>query len=164
MAFQTARTSAREIAFDRLPEAGASLEVLLLDNVTFTRTTSAGRSVRTATTTHELIWTREGAAEHLIDGEVSLVEPNEITLIGRSQVHVFERARGLKGAVLRFGEELLHGDAVASANPSWLAGRSPSGRALSRSRQDQSPAEHGSLRRLRALLGYRAAVEEETHS
>jgi hypothetical protein len=31
----TAETSAREIAFDRLPEAGASLEVLLLDNATF---------------------------------------------------------------------------------------------------------------------------------
>ena len=49
MASQRAETSAREIAFDRLPEAGASLEVLLLDNVSFTRTTSAGRSVRTAT-------------------------------------------------------------------------------------------------------------------
>jgi len=32
-------------------------------------------------------------------------------------VHVFERARGLSGAVLRFGEELLHGDVIASANP-----------------------------------------------
>lgn len=40
--------------------------------------------------------------------------PNEITLIGRSQVHVFERARRLDGAVLRFGE-LLHGDAIAIA-------------------------------------------------
>ena len=34
MASQTAETSAREIAFDRLPDAGASLEALHL-NVTF---------------------------------------------------------------------------------------------------------------------------------
>ena len=71
---------------------------------------------------HELIWTREGAARAAHRWRVSLVEPNEITLIGRSQVHVFERAHGLSGAVLRFGGELLHGDAIASANPSWLAG------------------------------------------
>jgi len=83
---QTAETSAREIAFDRLPEVGASLEVLLLDNVTFHADDECGpfRPHR-----HELIWTREGAAEHLIDCEASLVEPNEITLIGRRQVHVF---------------------------------------------------------------------------
>jgi AraC family transcriptional regulator, transcriptional activator of pobA len=122
MAFQTTETSAREIAFDRLPEAGASLEVLLLDNVTFHADDGCGPLRPHRHDYHELIWTREGEAEHLIDGEVSLVEPNEITLIGRSQVHVFERARGLSGAVLRFGEELLHGDAIASANPSWLAG------------------------------------------
>jgi hypothetical protein len=40
---------------------------------------------------------------------VSLVVPNEITLIGRSQVHVFERARRLSGAVLRFGEAVSSG-------------------------------------------------------
>jgi AraC family transcriptional activator of pobA len=35
------------------------------------------------------------------------VEPGTVTLIGRGQVHVFERASGLTGAVVRFGEELL---------------------------------------------------------
>ena len=43
-------------------------------------------------------------------------------MIGRGQVHVFERARGLHGAVVRFGEELLHGDAATAANPAWLVG------------------------------------------
>jgi AraC family transcriptional activator of pobA len=71
---------------------------------------------------HELIWTREGSGRHLIDGEVSLVEPNTLTVIGRGQVHVFERAVGVNGAVIRFGGELLYGDATASVNPSWLAG------------------------------------------
>ena len=45
-----------------------------------------------------------------------------MTLIGRGQVHVFERASGLYGAVVRFGDELLHGDAAARANPAWLLG------------------------------------------
>ena len=122
MASQTAEPSLREIIFDRLPEAGPSLEVLLLDNVTFHADDACGPFRPHRHDYHELIWTREGAAEHLIDGEVSLVGPNEITLIGRGQVHVFERARGLSGAVLRFGEELRHGDAIAIANLSWLAG------------------------------------------
>jgi AraC family transcriptional activator of pobA len=44
-----------------------------------------------------------------------------VTLIGRGAVHVFERADGLTGAALRFGEELLLGGRVA---PGWLlAGR-----------------------------------------
>jgi len=119
---QTTETSLREIVLDRLPEAGPSLEVLLLDNVTFHADDECGPARPHRHDHHELIWTREGAAEHLIDGEVSLVSPNEITLIGRSQVHVFERARSLSGAVLRFGEGLLHGDAIAIANPAWLVG------------------------------------------
>jgi AraC family transcriptional regulator, transcriptional activator of pobA len=44
------------------------------------------------------------------------VEPSTVTLIGRGQVHVFERARGLHGAVVRFGDELVHGDRT------WLLG------------------------------------------
>lgn len=71
---------------------------------------------------HELVWTRCGAGEHPIDGEVSLVEPNTITLIRRGQVHVFVRASGLHGAIVRFGDELLHGDPATSANPAWLVG------------------------------------------
>src|SRR5213592_2764927 len=69
---------------------------------------------------HELIWTRCGTGHHLIDDEVSVVERNSVTLIGRGQVHVFERAIGLYGAVVRFGDELLHGDPSARANLTWL--------------------------------------------
>ena len=71
---------------------------------------------------HELVWTRCGTGRHLIDGEASDVAPGTITLIGRGQVHVFESARGLHGAVVRFGEELLHGDPATGANPAWLVG------------------------------------------
>jgi AraC family transcriptional activator of pobA len=71
---------------------------------------------------HELIWTRRGAGSHLIDGQPSSVEPQQVTVIGRGQVHVFERAVGLDGAIVRFGDEVLQVDAVARANPSWLVG------------------------------------------
>lgn len=37
-------------------------------------------------------------------------------------MHVFERAVGLDGAIVRFGDEILHIDAMARANPSWLVG------------------------------------------
>jgi AraC family transcriptional activator of pobA len=66
---------------------------------------------------HELIWTRQGEGEHSIDGERSAVHPGTVTLIGRGQVHVFERARGLSGAVIRFGPELLH-----DGSATWLVG------------------------------------------
>jgi AraC family transcriptional regulator, transcriptional activator of pobA len=69
---------------------------------------------------HELIWVRSGAGEHLIDGEVVPVTPGTITIIGRGQVHVFRQASDLHGAVLRFGDELLHD----SRGSGWLlAGR-----------------------------------------
>jgi AraC family transcriptional activator of pobA len=37
-------------------------------------------------------------------------------------VHVFERAVGLDGAIVRFGDEILQVDTMARANPSWLVG------------------------------------------
>ncbi len=71
---------------------------------------------------HELIWVRDGAGQHLIDGAPVPVEPRTVTLIGRGAVHVFERAEGLTGAVLRFGDELLASGGRAA--PGWLlAGR-----------------------------------------
>ena len=39
-----------------------------------------------------------------------------MTVIGRGQVHVFERARQLSGAVVRFGPEMQH------EGPGWLVG------------------------------------------
>jgi AraC family transcriptional regulator, transcriptional activator of pobA len=112
----------QDIAVDRLPEAGPSLDVGLLEDMQIGSGTQWGSREPHRHDYHELIWTREGSGRHVIDGEVSLVEPNSVTVIGRGQVHVFERAQGVNGAVIRFGGELLYGDATASANPSWLAG------------------------------------------
>ena len=110
------------IAVDRLPEAGSSLEVLLLEDERYGSDSDCGPRRPHRHDYHELVWTRCGTGHHLIDGEVSLVEPNTITLIGRGQVHVFERASGLYGALVRFGDELLHGDPATGANPAWLVG------------------------------------------
>src|SRR6478672_8533942 len=133
-----------DIMVDRLPEAGSSLEVVLLEDVRYGSDSECGPRRPHRHDYHELVWTRRGTGQHLIDGEVSLVEPDTITLIGRGQVHVFERASGLFGAVVRFGDELLHGD----ANPAWLVG--------SRAVQRVSvPA--GEVGRLDAVIGLLAA-------
>ena len=111
-----------DLAVDRLPEAGASLEVVLLQDQSYGADTDCGPRRPHRHDYHELIWTRSGTGHHLIDGEVSVVEQGSVTLIGRGQVHVFERASGLNGAVVRFGDELLHGDPAGRANPAWLLG------------------------------------------
>jgi AraC family transcriptional activator of pobA len=112
----------REITVDRLPEAGSSLEVVLLADARFGSESDRGPRRPHRHDYHELVWTRCGSGRHLIDGEVSLVEPNTITLIGRGQVHVFESAAGLYGAIVRFGDELLPSDSVSATNPAWLVG------------------------------------------
>ena len=69
---------------------------------------------------HELIWTRCGAGRHMLDHRTVPVVPGTITVIGKGQVHVFERAHGLYGAAVRFGDELLHEGPVARSDPAWL--------------------------------------------
>jgi AraC family transcriptional activator of pobA len=114
--------AAGEITVDRLPGAGSSLEVVLLQDVRYGSDSECGPRRPHRHDYHELVWTRFGSGRHLIDGEVSEVEPDTITLIGRGQVHVFERASGLHGAIVRFGDELLSGDPATGANPAWLVG------------------------------------------
>jgi AraC family transcriptional activator of pobA len=112
-----------DLAVDRLSAgAGASLEVVVLEDASFGADTERGPRTPHRHDYHELIWTRSGAGRHLIDGEVSVVEPGTVTLIGRGQIHVFERASGLHGAVIRFGAELLLSDPAARSDPGWLLG------------------------------------------
>lgn len=114
--------AADELTVDRLPEAGSSLEVVLLEGMSYGSDSDYGPRRPHRHDYHELVWTRSGTGQHLIDGEVSLVQPSTITLIGRGQVHVFERASALHGAIVRFGDELLAGDPATGANPAWLVG------------------------------------------
>jgi AraC family transcriptional activator of pobA len=69
---------------------------------------------------HELIWIKEGSGQHILDGREVPVVPGSLTVIGRGQVHVFERARSVTGAAVRFGDELLHEGRIARTDPSWL--------------------------------------------
>jgi AraC family transcriptional activator of pobA len=113
---------ARDLALDRLPESGASLEVLVVEDRSYGADSDCGPRRPHRHDYHELVWTRCGTGRHLIDGEATDVEAGTITLIGRGQVHVFERARGLHGAIVRFGDELLYGGPATGANPAWLVG------------------------------------------
>ena len=111
----------RDLTVDRLPEPGASLEVVLLEDLRSGADAARGPRAPHRHDYHELLWTREGTGRHQIDGEPSPVEPSTLTLIARGQVHVFERARDLSGAVVRFGDELLPGDGgAARAEAGWL--------------------------------------------
>jgi AraC family transcriptional regulator, transcriptional activator of pobA len=64
---------------------------------------------------HELLWVRAGSGRHLLDGSPLPVRPGAITVIGRGQVHVFEHADEVDGALVRFRDELLLG-----TTPGWL--------------------------------------------
>src|SRR3954447_22287566 len=96
---------ASSLGFDRL-DPGSALEVLILQDA---RIGEGPIREPHRHDYHELLWVREGCGEHLLDGEPVEVRPGSVTLIGRGQVHVFERAAGLTGAVVRFGDELLAG-------------------------------------------------------
>ena len=69
---------------------------------------------------HELLWIRKGSGRHLLDGEEVAALPGSITVIGRGQVHVLERASAVTGAAVRFGEELVNEGGIARAEPSFL--------------------------------------------
>jgi AraC family transcriptional activator of pobA len=92
------------------------LQVVLLDDASFGADAPQGPREPHRHDYHELIWSRRGEGEHSIDGERFPVLPGTVTLIGRGQVHVFERARRLSGAVVRFGPEMQH------EGPGWLVG------------------------------------------
>ena len=98
----------------------APIEVMQFEGADFGTATSRGPREPHRHDYHELIWTRSGDVSHLLDGKTVSVAPGALTLIGRGQVHVFQRAQGFHGAVVRFGEQLLHEAPSARAHPGWL--------------------------------------------
>jgi AraC family transcriptional activator of pobA len=119
-------TAARSgFALDELADAPLSLEVELLDNRMIDGCTACGPGRPHRHDYHELIWACEGTSSHLIDHAAEPAGPMTLTLIGRGQVHVFEEATNLTGAILRFGDELLHEASAARASPLWLLGGTP---------------------------------------
>jgi len=103
----------RDIAVDRIE---GTVEVVLLEEANFGEAGPRGAREPHRHDYHELIWAQRGSGVHLIDGRPSEVVPGTLTLIGRGQVHVFQRAARLSGAVVRFGAEALGRGAAAR----WL--------------------------------------------
>ena len=99
-----------DLAVDRLGGA-APVQVVPLEGLRVERPRDPHRHDY-----HELIWIRSGRGRQLIDGEPLVVDPGSVTVIGRGQVHVFERAEEIHGAVVRFGDEILFG----AGTPGWL--------------------------------------------
>jgi AraC family transcriptional activator of pobA len=107
------------LTVDRLERRHDPVEVALFDGL---EVGSDGATVRAPHRHdyHELLWTRAGSGRHMLDDRAVPVVPGSVTVIGRGQVHVFERARRIAGAAVRFGEELLHEGPIARADPAWL--------------------------------------------
>jgi AraC family transcriptional regulator, transcriptional activator of pobA len=127
-----------DLAVDTL-RGGASVQVMALDGF---RTDTVRDPHRHDY--HELIWIREGRGRHLIDGEPLPVVAGTITVIGRGQVHQFQEAEDVSGAVVRFGDEVLFGEGT----PGWLV-TARGGRRVTVSRGEQD--------RLDALIASLAA-------
>ena len=99
-----------DLAVDTL-RGGAAVQVVALDDWRMSAVRDPHRHDY-----HELIWIRDGHGRHLIDGEPLPVVAGTITVIGRGQVHQFQEAEGVSGAVVRFGDEVLFGEGT----PGWL--------------------------------------------
>jgi AraC family transcriptional regulator, transcriptional activator of pobA len=106
-----------ELTLDRMPDPAEVVDVLPLEGVS---TSPAEAREPHRHDYHELIWVRSGTGHHLIDGSRVPARPGTIALIGRGQVHVFECAEDVDGAVVRFGEEQLFGGTEQRVVPGWL--------------------------------------------
>jgi AraC family transcriptional regulator, transcriptional activator of pobA len=109
-----------ELPVDRLASAADPVQVVMFDG--FDVGVADGEPVREPHRHdyHELVWIRSGSGHHLLDGQLVPIIPGTLTVIGRGQVHVFERARSVTGAAVRFGDEILHEGHLARSDPSWL--------------------------------------------
>jgi len=58
-------------------------------------------------TFQEIIFLQSGKGFHSIDGQTFKLMPNTIYLIGRGQIHIFQKGENLKGFILRYKEDLL---------------------------------------------------------
>ena len=114
-----------DLAVDGLDGSPLSLQVVILENAAVEGCTACGAGRPHRHDYRELIWTNMGIRSHVIDSEAEAAGPMTMTLIGRGQVHVFEAATGLTGAIVGFGDELLHEGSAARANPVWLLGGHP---------------------------------------
>jgi AraC family transcriptional activator of pobA len=74
---------------------------------------------------HELFIVRAGTLRHHVDGVAVELGAGTAMLVGRGQVHSVEWARDVRGAFVRFSEQLL-GSAASELSPGWLLAGSTS--------------------------------------
>ena len=138
-----------DLPVDRLP---GSLQVVTFADAAFGDAVERGARAPHRHDYHELLWTRSGSGWHSVDGERFPVEPGTVTVIGRGRVHVFERAVGLSGAVVRFESE------VVLDAPAWLVGGQGALTA------EVPPSEPAALEATIAALGSEAARPADPRS
>ena len=99
---------ARDLVIDRLPDTATPLQVVLVEDASFGTEAPQGAREPHRHDYHELIWTRR-RQRRAPDRRRALARWSRatITLIGRGQVHVFQRA----SAPRRRGHPLRGGDA-----------------------------------------------------
>ena len=109
-----------ELPVDRLASSADPVQIVMFDG--FDIGVADGEPVREPHRHdyHELLWVKEGSGHHLLDGQLVPVLPGTLTVIGKGQIHVLERAVDVTGAAIRFGEEILHEGRLARSDPSWL--------------------------------------------
>lgn len=95
----------RRLAIDRLA-TDAAVEVRLLDGLAVGEGPIRDPHRHDY---HELMWLSAGEGVQLIDGEAHAIVPGTVTVIARGQVHQFQHARGLRGALLRITDAALGG-------------------------------------------------------
>ncbi|MFD4503730.1 AraC family transcriptional regulator [Streptomyces sp. NPDC058457] len=103
----------------RLSAADLALHVIPLDDAILSIQTCPVRGPHRHAY-HELFWTRSGTGVHLVDGERTAVGPGTVLVLGRGPVHFLEHARELSGAIVRFGDELLHEGLSPRSHPGRL--------------------------------------------
>jgi AraC family transcriptional activator of pobA len=113
----TATRAPAGLTVDRLPERAGPVQVLPVEGMTVGADAVREPHVHDY---HELIWVRSGSGRQLLDGRPLPVVESAVTIIGRGHVHVFERAEDLRGAVVRFGDEVVFGGDAQRALPGWL--------------------------------------------
>ncbi len=56
---------------------------------------------------HEIIWIREGVAEHLLDGDRLRLPSGTLLIVPKGRIHRFHPSAECRGTVMRFTEEFL---------------------------------------------------------
>ncbi len=108
----------RDLPVRGLAEGGRSVDVVRIRSGV--PDTETGCQAEQREGFHSLFWLRSGTGTQFIDGKPVRVGSPTLTLVGRGQVYRSEDMGDIDGAIIGFGDDLLHeGSAVASRHWNW---------------------------------------------